>query len=124
MPFDLEDREPGGAQRQGEPGAAAALRRGSDLRALGAQLVDLGHLGAQVSQPGLDVLPHECDRPGERLGSRPGDPGVDEGVEHLTCLLYTSDAADERSSVDPGGRGIIKKKNHTQKKKKKETMHN
>ena len=28
----------------------------------------------------------------------------------LTCLLYTSDAADERSSVDLGGRRIIKKK--------------
>ena len=28
-----------------------------------------------------------------------------------TCLLYTSDAADERSSVDLGGRRIIKKKN-------------
>ena len=39
------------------------------------------------------------------------------------CLLYTSDAADERSSVDLGGRRIIKKK------KKQdacghETMHN
>ena len=39
-------------------------------------------------------------------------------IEHLpglaavpgTCLLYTSDAADERSSVDLGGRRIIKKK--------------
>ena len=31
-----------------------------------------------------------------------------------SCLLYTSDAADERSSVDLGGRRIIKKKNtHT-----------
>ena len=30
-----------------------------------------------------------------------------------TCLLYTSDAADERSSVDLGGRRIIKKKNVT-----------
>ena len=29
-----------------------------------------------------------------------------------TCLLYTSDAADERSSVDLGGRRIIKKKKH------------
>ena len=29
------------------------------------------------------------------------------------CLLYTSDAADERSSVDLGGRRIIKKKNPT-----------
>ena len=33
-------------------------------------------------------------------------------VEERTvgCLLYTSDAADERSSVDLGGRRIIKKK--------------
>ena len=29
---------------------------------------------------------------------------------HKPCLLYTSDAADERSSVDLGGRRIIKKK--------------
>ena len=29
------------------------------------------------------------------------------------CLLYTSDAADERSSVDLGGRRIIKKKIRT-----------
>ena len=29
-----------------------------------------------------------------------------------TCLLYTSDAADERSSVDLGGRRIITKKKH------------
>ena len=28
----------------------------------------------------------------------------------MDCLLYTSDAADERSSVDLGGRRIIKKK--------------
>ena len=28
---------------------------------------------------------------------------------HKACLLYTSDAADERSSVDLGGRRIIKK---------------
>ena len=30
------------------------------------------------------------------------------------CLLYTSDAADERSSVDLGGRRIIKKKNDSE----------
>ena len=34
--------------------------------------------------------------------------------EDQTCLLYTSDAADERSSVDLGGRRIIKKKTNTQ----------
>ena len=33
------------------------------------------------------------------------------GSEDCFCLLYTSDAADERSSVDLGGRRIIKKKN-------------
>src|SRR5678815_4572206 len=31
-------------------------------------------------------------------------------VLHILCLLYTSDAADERFSVDLGGRRIIKKK--------------
>ena len=31
-------------------------------------------------------------------------------VLDVSCLLYTSDAADERSSVDLGGRRIIKKK--------------
>ena len=40
--------------------------------------------------------------------SPPGVPGLE------TCLLYTSDAADERSSVDLGGRRIIKKKNTEQ----------
>ena len=30
-------------------------------------------------------------------------------VRGKACLLYTSDAADERSSVDLGGRRIIKK---------------
>ena len=34
------------------------------------------------------------------------------------CLLYTSDAADERSSVDLGGRRILQKKN-----KNKNAMH-
>ena len=33
--------------------------------------------------------------------------------DHRPCLLYTSDAADERSSVDLGGRRIIKKKRST-----------
>src|SRR5678815_6099850 len=32
------------------------------------------------------------------------------GARLYVCLLYTSDAADERSSVDLGGRRIIKKK--------------
>ena len=40
-----------------------------------------------------------------------GDFNLGIGIGQLsTCLLYTSDAADERSSVDLGGRRIIKKK--------------
>ena len=39
-------------------------------------------------------------------------PVVEKEVTDWCCLLYTSDAADERSSVDLGGRRIIKKKNN------------
>ena len=41
--------------------------------------------------------------------------GLDEAMiaSDGPCLLYTSDAADERSSVDLGGRRIIKKKQIT-----------
>ena len=44
-----------------------------------------------------------------------GGARMQEGILSLmqmakTCLLYTSDAADERSSVDLGGRRTIKKK--------------
>ena len=41
-----------------------------------------------------------------RQGCRP----VPSAERPESCLLYTSDAADERSSVDLGGRRIIKKK--------------
>ena len=44
--------------------------------------------------------------------------GVWEHDLYCPCLLYTSDAADERSSVDLGGRRIIKKKHKTKKNKK------
>ena len=50
-------------------------------------------LGERLRHSG-QLPPHR--KPGHRLD----DP----------CLLYTSDAADERSSVDLGGRRIIKKK--------------
>ena len=42
-------------------------------------------------------------------------------VREMSCLLYTSDAADERSSVDLGGRRIIKKQKKI--KKKTHTQH-
>ena len=40
---------------------------------------------------------------------------------YWVCFLYTSDAADERSSVDFGGRRFIKKKNEKKKKKRDKT---
>mgnify|MGYP003381496043 CR=1 FL=1 len=49
------------------------------------------------------------DRAVERIRHRNRGCGP---AQHRACLLYTSDAADERSSVDLGGRRIIKKKNN------------
>ena len=57
-------------------------------------------------------------RAGAGVGRRPrGMAAQPAGTAHRAarhrlrgCLLYTSDAADERSSVDLGGRRIIKKK--------------
>ena len=47
--------------------------------------------------------------------------GFEAWTEHSrACLLYTSDAADERSSVDLGGRRIIKKKKKRQKARSRE----
>ena len=46
-----------------------------------------------------------------RLGNDLSADGRSVPLRQLrSCLLYTSDAADERSSVDLGGRRIIKKK--------------
>ena len=50
------------------------------------------------------------DPPGDEVDERRLDVVWDEHAHHGGCLLYTSDAADERSSVDLGGRRIIKKK--------------
>ena len=60
-------------------------------------------------QPAL----HRPGRPPTSLVDQPGqepDGEVGQDVDEYVCLLYTSDAADERSSVDLGGRRIIKKK--------------
>src|SRR5678816_2959389 len=42
------------------------------------------------------------------VSRRPELPVVAVNTWYHVCLLYTSDAADERSSVDLGGRRIIK----------------
>ena len=48
---------------------------------------------------------------------------ADDLVQHYACLLYTSDAADERSSVDLGGRRIIKKKTRTTRARARSSLH-
>ena len=66
-----------------------------------------------------DVYKRQLDENGDGLPI--GETGIPAVTITLTvagpgpacpgpCLLYTSDAADERSSVDLGGRRIIKKK--------------
>ena len=49
-----------------------------------------------------------CEMTAEEISATRGTP--QQAGKLSPCLLYTSDAADERSSVDLGGRRIIKKK--------------
>mgnify|MGYP003381685506 CR=1 FL=1 len=58
----------------------------------------------ETVQKYVKLLPEHLVR---RFISEEGDAVLVTG--RLPCLLYTSDAADERSSVDLGGRRIIKK---------------
>ena len=81
----------------------------------------------QLQTVGLDFLIDSfLDRPALRRHAAGGHAHVDGVVITLGCLLYTSDAADERSSVDLGGRRIIKKKKSktTQTKRGKKKKHN
>ena len=57
-------------------------------------------------------LTTEAPQPPPESPAQPTDPppASEYDANNITCLLYTSDAADERSSVDLGGRRIIKKK--------------
>ena len=58
-----------------------------------------------------EVVASSESTPKEGAVAEPKEDASAEVVEHImNCLLYTSDAADERSSVDLGGRRIIKKK--------------
>ena len=61
----------------------------------------------------LNIGVEEAIRGGARyvlLSDQDSLPDADMVERLISCLLYTSDAADERSSVDLGGRRIIKKK--------------
>ena len=65
----------------------------------------------QVVHAGGDLHAAEVPEHHDYEGAHPiGDHRHQAGGQDERCLLYTSDAADERSSVDLGGRRIIKKK--------------
>ena len=59
------------------------------------------HLLTAVDRPVIDA---------DHFQVQPGLVERSQETLNDACLLYTSDAADERSSVDLGGRRIIKKK--------------
>ena len=70
------------------------------------------------NQAGFTVDGARLKRAGDIRSAKPnvesklnGEYVVETTMNSYACLLYTSDAADERSSVDLGGRRIIKKKN-------------
>ena len=79
--------------------------RGADQRE---RALDAGGQQHRRQEPRIHQRPRPLTDPEHRvvsgIGAQP-TPGLGD-----CCLLYTSDAADERSSVDLGGRRIIKKK--------------
>ena len=64
----------------------------------------------------FDLVPNHVYEHNERYITHRNDRWFNDGPDGC-CLLYTSDAADERSSVDLGGRRIIKKKKNLSLKK-------
>ena len=68
------------------------------------------HAGPNRPNDGVEVAP--ASPRGRHPGADPSRTAVD-GRRVSSCLLYTSDAADERSSVDLGGRRILKNKTYT-----------
>ena len=70
------------------------------------------HLGDGFDGP---ISVRSCGHPGSIQEALPDRAQFWPTAGHQDdCLLYTSDAADERSSVDLGGRRIIKKKQQKQ----------
>ena len=62
---------------------------------------------SRFTQGAADILEQA-----KTMRSSEASPFYKKAFSETPCLLYTSDAADERSSVDLGGRRIIKKKKH------------
>ena len=116
------------APRRVNPGHMGRPRLFRNLADLSADLADLSADLADAAQTVLSpndevrrifVVPPQEFPSWAKYRYGPGHALIftDAGVIHVQtaargqpCLLYTSDAADERSSVDLGGRRIIKKK--------------
>ena len=92
-----------GAGHNGLVAAAYLARAGKKVLLLERRAVPGGQLVSETVAKDFTI---DAIHAGARL--RP-DIARELGLS-LPCLLYTSDAADERSSVDLGGRRIIKKK--------------
>ena len=67
---------------------------------------------AEIAEPVERLQQLSKDKEKEKAGFKLRDSQY---TQFRPCLLYTSDAADERSSVDLGGRRIIKKKKQRKK---------
>ena len=97
------------------PGRVMFIFQPAEERATGARaMLDAGLFSAgrpeavAAARALMRALPMKVDS----VSSGSGRPrSAAETQDTFSCLLYTSDAADERSSVDLGGRRIIKKKN-------------
>ena len=123
MEFDVTVEIPKGARNKYEVDhETGRIRLDRLLFTSMAYPADYGYVEDSLGEDGdpLDalVLLDEPTWPGCLVRARPigmfrmkDEAGGDDKVLCVPCLLYTSDAADERSSVDLGGRRIIKKKN-------------
>ena len=79
-----------------------SLRRDGDIWR---SVVEAGSFRLDLAQQRTQPLLLQGDAGFSRKG-----PEERQASHYFSCLLYTSDAADERSSVELGGRRIIKKK--------------
>src|SRR5678816_2757501 len=82
----------------------ATAVKGAEIKSVMSLLNSTGFSVVSLASSGIRT---PKDLEGKKFAVSPGDPL---GQLFRACLLYTSDAADERSSVDLGGRRIIKKK--------------
>src|SRR5678809_390531 len=95
------------------------LREIESLNKQGRNIINLG-IGSPDLPPHADVIKTLQEESAKSnvhaYQSYKGSPVLRNAISawykkwYDVCLLYTSDAADERSSVDLGGRRIIKKK--------------